>query len=97
MNKGKHQTFYVMGTVELGFWVEAIQSTTKLNISFSVIGTGGPSDRVLVKQAPCGKTSEGHLVFLLLKLNMKKGGVDIWWKDYSLWDLDKAEAPQGAE
>lgn len=27
---------------------------------------------ILVKQAPCGKTSEGHLVFLLLKLNMKK-------------------------
>lgn len=28
---------------------------------------------ILVKQAPRGKTSEGHLVFLLLNLNMKKG------------------------
>lgn len=37
------------------------------------MGTDRPSDTILVKQAPCGKTSGGHLLFLLLKLNLKKG------------------------
>lgn len=51
---------------------------------------------ILVKQAPCGNTSEGHLVFLLLKLNMKKG-LTFGEKttDYELWV--HAKQPQGAE